>query len=98
MEFVWQFPYDKSIQKQFLLHVEKDLSVYMTSEWIPIDENQLGYTNVVVFDKKCKLDTLEEEMMNPKNWDVGSLPKGYEHFSNGKDLVELIKDSIEFLK
>jgi hypothetical protein len=98
VEFVWRIPHDKSIHKKFLLHVEKDLSIYMTSEWIPADDNQLGFTNVTVFDRQCKLDTLEEEMLNPKNWDVGTLPHGYNYFSNGKDLVELVKESIEYLK
>ena len=59
---------------------------------------QLGDTNVVVFDKQCKLETLEQDIMNPKNWDVGNLPQGYNYFSNGKDLISLIKEVVEFLK
>ena len=98
LEFLWNIPYDDRLHTRFLLRLDTDLSIYMTSEWELTNSNGLLWTNVVVFEKQCKLDDLKQEILNPKNWDVKVIPYGYNYFANGNDLVSLIKDGLEYLK
>lgn len=54
----------------------------------PPEEFKLGYGHLDV----------GEIITNPLNWPKREFPAMYNYFTNGKDLIPLIKDSVEYLK
>ena len=67
----------------FILQVKKDATIII-------------YAGNDTFSKNCNINTLDSTLLNPKCWIYGKLPEEYKFFSNGKDLIPLVIDVMEF--
>ncbi len=99
LEFVWQFPTKNSVEKtknQFILQIELNPVIYMEAGVVNeagdyIEEPtqfKLGYGHL------NPGDIITSEL----NWPEQKFPEVYKNFTNGQDLVALVKDSVKYLQ
>lgn len=89
LEFVWKFDENR----QFLAQFRKDGSVYVEAGKIDDLGNYVEGMNWLEFSPNDSKLTDKSMWKNPKYNFVD-----YNFFTNGKDLIPLIKDSVEYLK
>lgn len=90
LEFVWRFD-----NRQVILSVSKDKSVYLESGRVDENGDYVGINpdNVIV---GKHTDLIPSIILHAVIWTDNN--NHYNFFSNGKDLVPLIEDVIEYLK
>ena len=93
-EFVWRFPTNQEQKKQFILQIKSNAEIYM--------EESVIFGDVIcgektTFDVSCNLLPLYTTVCDEKNWSAFKMPSVYNNFQNGKDLIPLITDSLNFL-
>lgn len=98
LEFVWQFPrkLDSSIKDQFIFQVELNPVIYI--QWGTV--NAAGDYVDSPGDFKFGYGHLDPApfLTSELNWAPKKFPEVYGKFSNGIDLIPLIRDVVEYLK
>ena len=96
IEFVWQFPMKNELREQFILQVQKNTVIFMETGIVDTSGNyiekptefKLGYGHL----------NPEGIITTERNWPGRKFPSVYKNFTNGRDLIPLIKEMSVYLQ
>lgn len=90
IEYVWRFD-----DLDFVVQINKNADIYMECVSPRTGRYKSGF--IPSFFQNCNGKRLDDVLSNQSLWTFGSFPTVYNNFQNGKDLIPLITDSLNFL-
>lgn len=95
IEFAWQFDREDGLKDQFILQIHKNPVIYL--EWGTVDES--GYYTEEQESVKFGYGHLDPEsfLIYEANWAPKKFPPVYKNFTNGVNLISLVKDTNKYL-
>jgi len=91
LEFVWVFQEKTGILK-FVFGVQKNGLCYI--EFAKIDSVGCYIDDQIFFMSDIEINTLDSKLIFP----YGKFPEEYNNFQNGKELIQLAVESLEYMK